>query len=353
MYISSLEIKNFRNIKNTKLEFHPKINVIFGRNGQGKTNLLEAIYFLGIARSFRTSYDQTLISKDNKNLSLSGVIIRKDSQLIINIYLGETKKVKINNKLLHRIVDLIGNMGVVIFSPEDLALVKGEPEVRRRFLDVLISQANPQYLYYLQKYNKILKHRNEMLNQMKTANSEILNDRLDIWDIQLKETGDWLNKKRQEVISMISGFSRKIYNQITQEKLKILYKPSIFSMNKRTEEINRGYTLSGPHRDDMIIEINDTEAKYFCSQGEQRSAAISLRLSEIEYLYNKIRETPILLLDDVCSELDNIRREYLMKEITKKEYQVFITTTDRNIVEILPNEKAVFKVETGIIIQEY
>ncbi|MFH1859508.1 MAG: DNA replication/repair protein RecF [bacterium] len=359
MYLSSLQIRNFRNIKETQLQFNPKVNIILGKNGQGKTNLLEAIYFLGIARSFRTSCDTALITLDREGFFLSGTVVQQYIQDKIDVFLEDTKKVRINNKFLPRIIDLIGHFQVIIFFPEDLHLVKGTPDIRRRFLDILLSQSDPQYLHYLQQYHKIHKHRNKMLWQLKIGQEGVIMYDLDVWDIQLQETSNRIIKARKGSIKVLDGLAAGIHRQITNsnllegdecsEILKTFYKPSIFNEEKRVEEIRKGHTLSGPHLDDMVFQINGIDAKRFSSQGQQRTAAISLRLAEMEYLYQQTKELPVLLLDDVCSELDDVRKKYLMKAINQGG-QIFITTTELDTVrELMDEEHKVFTVKDGLI----
>ncbi|MFH1961370.1 MAG: DNA replication/repair protein RecF [bacterium] len=353
MYLSSLQIRNFRNIKETQLQFNPRVNIILGKNGQGKTNLLEAIYFLGIARSFRTSCDTVLITQGMDGFFLSGIVVQQHNiQDKIDVFLEDTKKVRINNKFLPRIIDLIGHFQVIIFFPEDLHLVKGTPDIRRRFLDILLSQSDPQYLHYLQQYHKIHKHRNKMLWQLKTGQEGAAISDIDVWDIQLQETSNRIIKARKESIKVLDGLSTGIHHQITtgSEIVKISYKPSVFNKEKRFDEIRKGHTLSGPHLDDMCFQINGIDAKKFSSQGQQRTAAISLRLAEMEYLYQQIKELPVLLLDDVCSELDDVRKGYLMKAVNQGG-QIFITTTELDTVrELMDGEYKVFTVKDGLII---
>ncbi|MBI4777457.1 DNA replication/repair protein RecF [Candidatus Desantisbacteria bacterium] len=359
MYLSSLQIRNFRNIKETQLQFNPGVNIILGQNGQGKTNLLEAIYFLGIARSFRTSCDSALIARDMNGFSLSGTVIQQHIQDKIDVFLEDTKKIRINNKFLPRIIDLIGHLQVIIFFPEDLHLVKGTPDIRRRFLDILLSQSNPQYLHYLQRYHKIHKHCNEILWQLKTGQQETTISELDVWDIGRQETGSQLIKAREEAIEVLQCLASSIHHQVAfptllmgeeekSEILKISYKPSMFNKEKRRDEIRKGHTLSGPHLDDMAFQINGIDAKRFSSQGQQRTAAISLRLAEMEYLSQQTKELPVLLLDDICSELDDVRRSYLMKAINRGG-QIFITTTDLSTVKELMDGATVFTVRDGLV----
>lgn len=350
MYLSSLKLKNFRNIKETELQFNPKVNIILGQNGQGKTNLLEAIYFLGIARSFRTSHDAALIAWEGDGFFLSGITVKQHIQDKIDIILEGTKRVRINNKFLPRIIDLIGHFFVSVFFPEDLHLIKGTPDLRRRFLDILLSQSNPQYIYHLQQYQRILKQRNELLWQLKIGVNTTPVDMLSVWDTQMQSAASQIIKARGEAVRNIEGIASGIHQQITtsDETFKMSYKPSTFIPDKRSNEIKRGCTLSGPHLDDILFQINGVEARHGSSQGQQRTAAISLRLAEMECLHQQTEELPVLLLDDICSELDESRRKYLMKAINRGG-QIFITTTELGTVKELMDGATVFEVRDGAI----
>ncbi|MDI6736507.1 MAG: DNA replication/repair protein RecF [bacterium] len=368
MFLKEITIKNFRNFNDLSLNFDSRINIFVGENGAGKTNLLEAIYFLGISKSFRTNQDKQLIKFDEVELFLNGKILKENTETQINISFtinneaSLQKKVRVNNKALTRIIDLIGQLKVIVFSPEDLEIVKGSPAIRRRFLDIELSQVSPNYLYNLQRYLKIIKHRNQILSIIKRNRGLDLRE-LDAWNDQLVETGIPIIRKRQELLNELNPLINEIYHQIRglPQEIKINYKPCVVEEDfrekleiKQEDEIRQETTLIGPHRDDISFYINDINARYFASQGQQRTIAICLKLAELQYQYLQTQESPILLLDDVTSELDEAKREALLnfvsKDINKANLQVFITTTD--VAELSPDfvkDACIFKVKQGEI----
>ncbi|MEW6097096.1 MAG: DNA replication/repair protein RecF [bacterium] len=361
MFLERLSVKKFRNLCDIDLSFESKINIFVGENGAGKTNLLEAIYFLGILKSFRTNQDKQLIKFGEVDFYLNGKILKKDTQVEINIsFTANQKKVKVNNKTLTKIIDLIGQLKVVVFTPEDLNIVKGSPAIRRRFIDIELAQVSPKYLYNLQRYLKIIKHRNQTLSAIKK--NRILDIReLEAWDDQLVETGVQIISKRKELIANLNPLINEIYCQISrnQQEVKIQYNPCVVEedfrkrlQDNQANEIKQEVTLIGPHRDDISFYLNDVNARYFASQGQQRTIAICLKLAQLQNIYHQTQEFPILLLDDVTSELDKNRRESLLKFIGE-DTQVFITTTDLSELNLDFVKKAcIFKIEQGDVIKE-
>jgi len=359
LLLQRLIIKNFRNLCDIELNFDSKINIFVGENGTGKTNLLEAVYFLGILKSFRTNQDRQLIKFNESEFYLSGKILKKNTQVDINISVtSNQKKVKINNKILTKITDLIGQLRIVIFTPEDLNIIKGSPAIRRRFIDIELAQISPKYLYNLQRYLRIIKHRNQILSSIKK--NRILDIKeLEAWNDQLVETGIQIINKRKELIVKLNPLINEIYRQIsgTQQELKIQYEPCVIEENfremlitKQNDEIRQEVSLIGPHRDDISFYINNVNSRYFASQGQQRTIAICLKLAELQNIYYQTQELPILLLDDVTSELDKKRREELLKFIGE-DIQVFITTTD--ISELSPDfvkKACIFKIKEGKVV---
>ncbi len=356
MFLERLTIKNFRNLLDIDLIFDSKVNIFVGENGAGKTNLLEAIYFLGILKSFRTNQDRQLIKFGEIDFYLNSNILKTNTQVEINIsFSPNQKKVKVNNKTLTKIIDLIGQLKVIIFSPEDLNIIKGSPAIRRRFVDIELAQVSPRYLYNLQRYLKILKHRNQTLSTIKKNRSIDIKE-LEAWDDQLVETGIQIIRKRKELIAKLNPLINEIYGNITenQQELKIQYKPCVLEEefrkilhDKQENEIRQEVTLIGPHRDDISFYINNVDSRYFASQGQQRTIAICLKLAEIQNIYQETQEFPILLLDDVTSELDKNRRETLLKFISE-DIQVFVTTTD--ISDLSANfvkRACIFKIKQG------
>lgn len=361
MFLEKLIIKNFRNLDDIELNFNSQINIFVGENGTGKTNLLEAIYFLGILKSFRTNQDSQLIRFGQEYFYLKGKILKRNTQLEINVsFTSNQKKVKINNKDLTKIIDLIGELKIVTFTSEDLNIIKGSPAIRRRFIDIEIAQMSQKYLYDLQRYLKILKQRNQILSAIK-RNRTIDIKELEIWNDQLIETGIQIISKRKELISKLTPLINEIYHQISDDhqELRIQYKPCVNEENfrkkleeKQQDEIKQEVTLIGPHRDDISFYINDVNAKYFASQGQQRTIAICLKLAELQNIYQQTQEIPILLLDDVTSELDRNRRKSLLNFIDEN-IQVFITTTDLNelSLDFIKKRYIVFEIKQGKVIR--
>jgi DNA replication and repair protein RecF len=364
--LEKILLNNYRNLNNVYLKLNPNLNIIIGSNGQGKTNLIESIYLLGTGTSHRTNIDRELITWDKEKSLIQVILLRKEESLKISIEIDQkNKRVAINDMLLKKVSELVGNLNVVLFSPEDLQLVKGGPFLRRRFLDIEISQVSSYYFYLLQKYNHILKQRNNLLKMIKNNFSKI--ELLELWDKQLIDTGSKIIKKRLEVINKLKLLARLSQRQISSgienlyidyecnltgdfkdmDELSLIFKNNL--VNNRDKEIKRGFTLYGPHRDDIILKINDMDARKYASQGQQRTTALALKLAELEYMKSETGEYPILLLDDVFSELDIKRKNTLIDIITDK-IQTFITATELNKIDgLIEGSYKVFRVKEGII----
>ncbi|BEP27673.1 DNA replication/repair protein RecF [Helicovermis profundi] len=369
MYIKEIKLINFRNYEELKIDFSNNVNIIMGNNAQGKTNLIESIYLSGFGKSFRTSKENDIININKDFLFVRITFVKKNRENTIEykIINNKKKEIKINNNSIKKISDLLGIINIVIFSPDDLKLIKNSPLERRKFIDRELSQMNNAYCKNLIEYHKILNHRNKLLKQIFFNNK--LKDTLDIWNKKLVEIGIVIIIKRREFIKNLSSISNKIHKNITNnlENLSIIYEPNIKSSlsnnNKNIEiefselltknievDIKRGYTSIGPHRDDISFFINDIDVKKYGSQGQQRTSVLSLKLSEIELIYNETKEYPILLLDDVMSELDINRQNDLVKTLNK--VQTIITTTDVNNIHINNiNKSTLFKVDSGKIVK--
>lgn len=367
MIVKSLVLKNFRNHTDTRVSFSDRFNIIFGDNGQGKTNILEAIYLCASGRSHRTNKDSELIKFGCNSYSINNLVIGSGLDKEINIsYLADQKKqIKINEIPLNKIGALMGNLYAVLFSPEDLFIVKQGPTERRRFVDITLSQIKPSYFYDLQLMAKILKQRNMLLKSL-TDNSA-LNDTIDIWNIKLAEVAASIIVARRNFAGLLSGLAQNQHKFISGEREIISFDYNcsfqINADNKKDEvresylkilektisrDIAIGYTSVGPHRDDYDIKINHKSLKTYGSQGQQRSAVLSLKIAEIELINMETGEFPVLLLDDVMSELDENRQNYLMKSITG--VQTFITcTSDTMFRNTLVNESSYYKVVEGQI----
>ncbi|CAM4435338.1 DNA replication/repair protein RecF [Paenibacillus typhae] len=356
MFVKNIGLQHYRNYELLRLESLGDVNLILGRNAQGKTNLMEALFVLAMTKSHRTSKDKELISFDAPagSAQIVAEVERKYGDLKLELTLSAGgKKAKINGLEQRRLSEFVGSLNVVMFAPEDLEIVKGTPGIRRRFLDMEIGQVQPSYLFHLQQYQKVLLQRGNLLKQLwgKEAAAKEL---LDIWDAQLVEHGVKIVKKRKQFIKKLQIWAESIHKGITNggEELKLQYVPSFGEREEedeavlldkfmlklsqtREQEIRRGMTLTGPHRDDLSFFINGREAQVYGSQGQQRTAALSLKLAEIELIHEEIGEYPVLLLDDVLSELDPYRQTQLIETFQSK-VQTFITATG---VETLNTDK--------------
>lgn len=367
MFLASLTLNNFRNYESLALSFSQGLNVIYGKNAQGKTNLLEAIYFLSTGRSHRTSHDQELIREGTQHLAAKASISRNTGDLLLELTCGldTRKQVKINGISERKIARLVGSLTAVLFSPDDLQLLKGSPSGRRRFLDIELSQVSQNYLHNLICYNKVLSQRNHVLKQ--TPHDPLL---LSVLDQQLIEFGAQLIVRRANAVERLAplaaGFHATIADQ--QEELRMHYQCYGFEQDKalslrevaaglevhiwqrRADELRRQVTLVGPHRDDIAFFIANRDARFYASQGQQRTAVLALKLAEIEFMRQETGEHPILLLDDVSSELDPNRRHFLLRAV-EDGLQTFITCTDLEdlMVRSWPIDHALFRVEMGSV----
>lgn len=376
MYIKDLSLVNFRNYSKFYCDFNRKYNFIYGKNAQGKTNILEAIFLCSSGRSHRTKKDAELVKFDEDayfvHLNVNRIYGSNEIEFYYSKFDG--KKIKINNLQIKKSVELMGKLNTVMFSPEDLSIIKGSPSERRRYIDIAISQMKPSYYYNLQKYAKILSQRNHLLkdigknrNKDKTMNKN-LESTLEIWNESLAETGARIINERKLFIENLNGIIKQKHEELTagNEKLDIQYHPSIriiedwslkgikdsFLKNLKEvfdKEIKICNTLIGPQRDDINIFINGSNVKLFGSQGQQRTVVLSLKLSEVDIVEKLTGELPVLLLDDVLSELDEKRQKYLLNNI--KGIQVFITTTEKEIVKLCSNksEISLYEVDNGRI----
>ncbi|WP_341280290.1 DNA replication/repair protein RecF [Paenibacillus sp. FSL H8-0537] len=365
MFLKNIHLQNYRNYGQLELETSNQVNLFVGPNAQGKTNLLEAIFALALTKSHRTSKDKELIGWEADSARLQGTVDKRYGTAQLELLLStQGKKAKINGLEQRKLSNFIGSLNVVMFAPEDLEIVKGTPGVRRRFLDMEIGQVQPGYLHTLQQYGKVLVQRN---NYLKSASpGSMQQTMLDVWNTQLAELGVKIMKKREHFIHKLQRWAEQIHSGITagSEQLTITYCPSLGSgepedesvlfeqfMIKLTQvkeqEIRRGMSLVGPHRDDLAFFINGKEASVYGSQGQQRTTALSLKLAEIELIAEEIGEYPLLLLDDVLSELDQHRQTQLIETFQSK-VQTFITTTGLESVNISKLQDAcIYNVREG------
>ena len=354
MQIKNIELTNFRNYKNLKLEFDKNLNIFLGHNAQGKTNLLESIFVLGMGKSFRTNSDKEMIFFNEDFAKVRANVIEDNNEDEIEIiYQNEGKIIKLDGIKLQRTIDLLETVYIVAFSPEDLKIVKEGPDNRRKFLDRELCQIKPVYYSDLGNYKKVLKERNTLLRE-ENCDKNLYS----VFNESLAEYGTRIVKERKLFIERLQKISEKIENEITSgsEKLVLSYETKI---NSKEEFINileenfekdlyRGYTSFGPHKDDIKISVNDIDIRTYGSQGQQRTAALSMKLAEIELIKQETGKDAVLLLDDVLSELDQNRQRYLINAMSGT--QVFITSTeiDDNLRVLLP-EGLCFKVDNGTV----
>ena len=339
MWINNIKLINFRNYKNKEIKLNKNINVFFGENAQGKTNIIESIFLCSIGKSFRTNKEKELI-KFNEEKALVEIDFEKsDRNGKIKIEIAEKKQINLNGIKLKKLSELLGNINIVIFTPDDINILKGGPQNRRKFLDIMISQLRPNYMHVLTLYLKTLEQRNNYLKQIKLENKD--ENLLDIWDEKLIEYGMKIYEYRKEFIEKIKNKIKNIHNEITQNKedIEIEYFSDANTRqnfanelkSRRKLDIIKGFTTKGIHRDDFIVYINGKEVEIYGSQGQHRTAILSLKLSELKVIYDEIGEYPILLLDDFMSELDDKRRKNFLNNI--KDIQVIITCTEKITLE--------------------
>ncbi len=347
MFIKNIKINNFRNYEKQEIEFGNKLNIFYGENAQGKTNILESIFLCSFGKSFRTSKEKEMIKKGKDYTKVVVEYQKKDRDGKIEINIANKKIISVNGVKIKKLSELLGNINIVIFTPDDINILKNGPSARRRFLDMMIGQLRSSYVYNLNMYLKTLEQRNNYLKQR-----NINDNMLDIWDEKLTDYGFKIYNYRNEFIKKIKDEIGEIHSEITNEKINIIYKSDCKDIEEfrkhllRNREIDKikGYTSAGAHRDDFKIMINGEDVNVFGSQGQNRTAILSLKLAELKVIYNDIEEYPILLLDDFMSELDEKRISNFLNKI--KNIQVIITCT-RNID--IKNSKS-FNVKEGEII---
>jgi len=370
MFLRELEIKQYRNYSYQKLLFTKPITLFLGQNAQGKTNLMESIYVLAMTKSHRSTKNKEWIAWEEQFSWIKGQIERKRGPLRLEIQLTEKgKKAKINGLEQKKLSDYIGALNIVMFAPEDLSIVKGSPQQRRRFLDMELGQISPLYLHHLAQYQKVVTQRNQWLKE--STKNKGFTELLEILSQQMAELAIKLTMKRLEFLVKMEKWAGEIHQNITQgrEHLTIKYQPSFqidpeASIAQLTEaylgqlaklkerEIARGTSLLGPHRDDFYFYINQNNVQQFGSQGQQRTAALSLKLAEIQLIYEEVGEYPILLLDDVLSELDGSRQTHLLDAI-KDKVQTFVTATGvEGLKHQTIEEASVFRIHAGEAAQE-
>ena len=348
MLIEEMKLKNYRNYRELALCPHPGVNLFFGRNGSGKTNLLEAVHYCSLGRSHRITNDANVI-KNGEAFALSSVTIRNAlglRKIDVRFHPDEIQKktVLIDDKKIARFSDMMGCLCCVIFSPEDLGLIKEGPSLRRRYLDMMISQISRTYFVALQQYRTGMEQRNAMIRNFRANGTGNLT-MLSAFEETMAGPAAVIIRERRRIVSMLSETALKTYQRIsdTDEVFRMVYHSSVredtdteetlcrLFRDNREDDVRMGFTSAGPHRDDLLLTLNKNQMKQYASQGQIRTAALSMKLSQMRILRDLSGEDPVLLLDDVMSELDRKRRASLIGEISS--YQTFITCADRDDVD--------------------
>lgn len=360
MIIESLDLQDYRNYKFLNINFDANTNILYGDNAQGKTNILEAIYVAGTTKSHRGSKDREIIAFDSDEAHIK-MMIRKDGvPRRIDMHLKKTKSkgVAIDGIPIHKSVELLGLINIVFFSPEDLNIIKSGPAERRRFMDMELCQLNKLYVHNLVNYNKVLNQRNKLLKDIGFNRSLI--DTLDVWDEQLANYGREIIKLRREFVHDLNEIIRDIHLNLSgnKENLTLVYEPSVSEedllselIESRERDIKQKLTNVGPHRDDLSFCVGDMDIRKYGSQGQQRTCALSLKLSEIELVKRVTKDNPILLLDDVLSELDGNRQNYLLNSLNNVQTIVTCTGLDEFINNRFKIDN-IFKVVEGTVYKE-
>lgn len=355
MIIKSLELADFRNYETLNIHFDRGTNILYGDNAQGKTNIMEAIYVSATTKSHKGSKDKEIINFEKEESHIRTYLEKEDVEYKVDMHLRKSKSkgIAIDGQKIKKAADLLGLLNVVFFSPEDLAIIKNGPSERRRFADMELCQLDNFYLYNLNHYNKIINQRNKLLKDIYFHPE--LKETLNIWDLQLVSFGSKIIERRELFVKQLNEIIKEIHNKLSggKEDLAVKYEPDAtienfeWKMKENQEKDIRSKTTStGPHRDDFIFIVNGIDIRRYGSQGQQRTAALSLKLSEIELVKKMTKDTPVLLLDDVLSELDSSRQNYLLNSIG--DIQTIITCT--GLDEFVNNRfeiNRIFKVSGG------
>ena len=370
MKLTNLQLQNFRNYESVQLEFTDGVHVFIGENAQGKTNLMESIYALAMTKSHRTTNDKELIGWNKEFATIKGTVEKTTTKTNLELQFSKKGKIaKVNYLEQKRLSSYLGNLNVILFAPENLTLVKGSPQNRRKFVDMELGQMSSLYLYDLVEYNRVLKQRNTYLKQLAIKKKQP-DEYLDVLSEMLSELASKIVFHRLDFMKQLEALAIPIHDQLSlgREKFSVSYQATIpledgltpeqmkeiyidqFKKNQ-TREADQATTLIGPHRDDLIFYLNEVPVQTYGSQGQQRSTVLSLKLAEIELMKLSTGEYPLLLLDDVLSELDDDRQTHLIKAIENK-VQTFITTTSLDgIKQQFINEPVVIPIEKGTILK--
>lgn len=360
MKIESLKLKNFRNYELLSLGFDKSTNIFYGDNAQGKTNILEAVYLSGTTKSHRGTKDKDMIQFGANESHIETIVEKNGIKYQIDMHLKKNspKGIAINKIPIRKASELFGIINIVFFSPEDLNIIKNGPGERRRFIDLELSQLDKVYLNNLSNYNRIVNQRNHLLKEIDYNKGAL--ETLDIWDMQLLQYGNKIIERRQKFIEEINKIISNIHKKLTgnREDIKIVYEPSNGALSfeqallkNKEKDLRIKSTSVGPHRDDIAFLVSDIDIRKYGSQGQQRTAALSLKLSEIELVKQSIHDTPVLLLDDVLSELDKHRQNYLLDSIHDIQTLITCTGVDEFVNHRFSINK-VFHVQSGQVTKE-
>ena len=358
--IKSLKLKNFRNYELLNLEFDGSTNIFYGDNAQGKTNILEAVYLSGTTKSHRGSKDRDMIRFGAEESHIEVIVEKRGIQDHIDMHLKKNrpKGVAINKIPIRKAGELFGIVNLVFFSPEDLNIIKNGPAGRRKFIDLELSQLDKVYFNHLSNYSRIVNQRNHLLKD--SAYRQDAMETLDIWDLQLVQYGNAIIARRKQFVDEMNEIVSGIHKKLTggKEEIRLIYEPSTKNMSleqalemNRQRDIRMKSTSVGPHRDDVCFMVGNLDIRRFGSQGQQRTAALSLKLAEIELVKRVIGDTPVLLLDDVLSELDKHRQNYLLDSIHDIQTLITCTGVDEFVNHRFEVNK-VFHVQSGQVIKE-
>lgn len=360
MIIKSIELADFRNYESLNLTFDKGTNILYGDNAQGKTNILEAIYVAATTKSHKGSKDKDIINFSKEEAHIRAYIEKEEVETRIDMHLRKSKSkgIAIDGQKIKKAAELLGLLNVVFFSPEDLGIIKNGPAERRRFVDMELCQLDNFYLYNLNHFNKIVNQRNKLLKDMYF--NPALRDTLTIWDSQLVSFGSKVIERRKIFVEQLNEIIYGIHKKLSgdKEELRIVYEPDVeieaFEsklLASQDRDIKLKQTCVGPHRDDFSFYVGDIDIRKFGSQGQQRTAALSLKLSEIELVKKITKDTPVLLLDDVLSELDGNRQNYLLNSIGDIQTIITCTGLDEFINNRFEIDK-IFKVSNGMVNSE-
>jgi DNA replication and repair protein RecF len=369
VFLQQLKLANFRNYSGINIKLSENINIFYGNNAQGKTNILESIYYLGLTKSHRTSVDTDILMKNKKVLNIEGILNKNNIKTKLDIRLSDkNKQLFIDNNKIARTTNYISNMNVIIFYPDDIEIIKGLPEIRRKYLNTELSQLYPTYFKILNEYNRLLKMRNDFLKRASCSRNIDFNY-LNIITEYFIDKAIFLYRARKKFIDKISLISSAIYKDISGNDffdLKYITKPEIIDFDSENikkilrdsikngleKELQMGMSLYGPHRDDFDFLLEGNNLKKIGSQGQQKLSVLALKLSEIKVFENQLGEAPILLLDDVFSEFDKNKKNNILKYVDSNIQTIITTTNLNNIKKEIINKSKIFYIDDGKITEK-